>query len=99
MIKACYAKSRGVGETEDSQRLWKVGETARLLTNVARMMRRSYASWLQELLYFFIKNPGTTGLENSRPVGLLEVMFKCSEAFDASAIMSVWVRLGLLEEE
>ena len=101
LIKACYKESREGTDTElgTTQRARGIGEAARLLVNVARVERKYYRSWQQELLYYFIKNPGTTGLENSRPVGLLEVMFKCSESFDSSAIMSVWTRLGLLQEE
>ena len=36
------------------------------------------------------------GLENSRPVGLLEILQKASYAFDFSAITEVWERKGLL---
>ena len=58
--------------------------------------RRSYSDWTQELLYTFIKVPGAMGLENSRPVGLLEILQKASYAFDFSAITEVWERKGLL---
>ena len=71
----------------------------RQLVNIARLTRRDYESWLQELLYFFIKTPGTCGLENCRPVGLLEVLFKCSEAFEAAAMVSVWKKMGTMSEE
>ena len=42
----------------------------------------------EELLYTFIKVPGETltGLENSRPAGLLEILHKASCAFDYAAI-------------
>ena len=36
------------------------------------------------------------GLENSRPVGLLEILQKASYAFDYAAITDVWERSGLL---
>jgi hypothetical protein len=36
------------------------------------------------------------GLENSRPVGLLEILHKASYAFDYAAITEVWERQGLL---
>ena len=35
-------------------------------------------------------------LENSRPVGLLEILQKVSYAFDFSEITEVWERKGLL---
>jgi hypothetical protein len=94
LIKALYKKE---GEGEQPGR--RIGETLRRLVNIARVSRRDYRSWKEELLYFFIKNPGTCGLENCRPVGLLEVLFKCSEAFDAAAMLSVWTRMGLVTEE
>jgi hypothetical protein len=36
------------------------------------------------------------GLENSRPVGLLEILQKASRAFDYAAITKVWEKKGLL---
>ena len=36
------------------------------------------------------------GLENSRPVGLLEILQKASHAFDYSEITKVWEKEGLL---
>ena len=54
----------------------------RQLMNAPRQGRFFYSDWTQELLYTFIKVPGTTGLENSRPVGLPEIMQKASYAFD-----------------
>jgi hypothetical protein len=99
LVKACYKESTALGEELPSKRAEHVGETMRLLTNIVRTQRKSFKSWLEELLYFFIKNPGTTSMENSRPVGLFEVLFKCSEAFDAAATLSVWVSMGLLQDE
>ena len=99
LVKACYKESIALGKALPSKRAEHVGETMWLLTNIARTQRKSFESWLEELMYFFIKNPGTTGMENSRPVGLLEVLFKCSEASDAAAILSVWVRMGLLQDD
>jgi hypothetical protein len=78
LIKACYSKIEdGEGKAAESQ-VGHFADTAWKLLNVAIIMRRDYKSWLQEQLYYFIKNPGTVGLENSRPVGLLEILFKCS---------------------
>ena len=57
---------------------WKVAYTEhvveglRQLVNASRQGRFFYSDWTQELLYTFIKVPGAMGLENSRPVGLLE---------------------------
>ena len=53
-----------------------------------------YSEWTQELLYTFIKVPGAMRLENSRPVGLLEILQKASYAFDYAAITDVWERKG-----
>ena len=36
------------------------------------------------------------GLENSRPVGLLEILQKASYAFDCATITDVWEKRGLL---
>ncbi len=76
----------------------RVVESLRLLVNASRAGRFYYPSWKQELLYFFIKVPGATGLENSRPVGLLEVMLKACYALDFGEITTVWERTGFLEE-
>ena len=38
------------------------------------------------------------GLENSRPVGLLEIPHKASYAFDYAAITGMWERQGLLHD-
>ena len=67
-----------------------VVEGLRQLVNAARVGRFSYSDWTQELLYTFIKVPGAMGLENSRPVGLLEILQKASYAFDYAAITDVW---------
>jgi hypothetical protein len=99
LIKACYSKTEdGEGKAVESQ-VGHFADTAWKLLNVAIIMRRDYKSWLQEQLYYFIKNPGTVGLENSRPVGLLEILFKCKEAFDSAALMQVWRRTGVLQSE
>ena len=37
-------------------------------------------------------------MENSRPVGLLEILQKVSYAFDFSAITKVWETKGLLHD-
>ena len=66
------------------------------MVNASRQGRFFYSDWTQELLYTFIKVPGAMGLENSRPVGLLEILQKASYAFDFSAITEVWERKGLL---
>ena len=58
--------------------------------NAARVGRFFYSDWTQELLYTFIKVSGAMGLENSRPVGLLEILQKASYAFDYAAITDVW---------
>ena len=98
LLKACYKDIKGVAqECDDTAK--EFGEMARQLVCIARLRRQYYASWKEELLYYFVKNPGMTGLENSRPVGLLEVLYKCSEAFDSAAMMSVWRRLGVLQPE
>ena len=73
-----------------------VVEGLRLLVNASREGRFFYGAWTQELLYTFIKVPGAMGLENSRPVGLLEILQKASYAFDFSEITQVWERKGLL---
>ena len=100
LIKALYCRmTQPDGTKQQDQEMLQIGEAIRQLVNIARQQRKDYASWERELLYFFIKNPGTCGLENCRPVGLLEILFKCSEAFDASAMMSVWAKMGVLEEE
>ena len=98
LLKACYKETTGE-LTQCDQTAADFGEMARKLVCIARLRRQHYASWLQELLYFFIKNPGTTGLQNSRPVGLLEVLYKCSDAFDSAAMMTVWRRKGILQPE
>jgi hypothetical protein len=51
-------------------------------------------------LYTFIKVPGAMGLENSRPVGLLEILQKASYAFDFAAITFdfLWKSKGLLHD-
>ena len=73
LIKACYSKTEdGEGKAVESQ-VGHYADTAWKLLNVAIIMRRDYKSWLQEQLYYFIKNPGIVGLENSRPVGLLQI--------------------------
>ena len=89
-------KQRQVAKTDH------VVEGLRQLVNAARVGRFFYSDhdWTQELLYTFIKVPGATGLENSRPVGLLEILQKASYAFDYAAITDVWEisieRKGLL---
>ena len=83
-------KNRMVAKTE------YVMEGLRQLVNAARVGRFFYSEWTQELLYTFSKVPGTMGLENSRPVGLLETLQKASYAFDYAAITDVWERRGLL---
>ena len=83
-------KGRRVAKTEH------VVEGLRQLVNAARVGRFFYSEWTQELLYTFIKVPGAMGLENSRPVGLLEILQKASYAFDYAAITDVWERKGLL---
>ena len=73
-----------------------VVEGLRKLVNAGRVGRFFFSDWTQELLYTFIKVPGATGLENSRPVGLLEILQKASYAFDYAAITEVWEKEGLL---
>ena len=73
-----------------------VVEGLRLLVNASREGRFFYSAWTQELLYTFIKVPGAMGLENSRQVGLLEILQKASYAFDFAEIPQVWERKGLL---
>ena len=76
-------RSRKVAHTEH------VAEGLRQLVNAARVGRFFYGGWTQGLLYTFIKVPGAMGLENSRPVGLLEILQKASYAFDYAAITEV----------
>ena len=83
-------KSKMVAKTEH------VVEGLRQLVNAARVGRCFYSEWTQELRYTFIKVPGAMGLENSRPMGLLEILHKASYAFDYAAITVVWERRGLL---
>jgi hypothetical protein len=64
--------------------------------NATRVGRFFYGGWTQEMLYTFIKVSEAMGLENSRPVGLLEILQKASYAFDFSAITEVWEKKGLL---
>ena len=71
-----------------------VVEGLRQLVNAARVGRFFYGGWTQKLLYTFFKVPGAMGLENSRPVGLLEILQKASYAFDYAAITEVWERHG-----
>ena len=73
-----------------------VVEGLRQLVNAARVGRFFYSEWTQELLYTLIKVPGAMGLENSRPVGLLEILQKASHVFDYAANTEVWERKGLL---
>ena len=73
-------------------------EGLRKLVNAGKGGRFFYSDWTQELLYTFIKGPGATGLENSRPVGLLEILQKASYAFDYARITEVWERKGLLHD-
>ena len=68
------------------------------MVNAARVGRGFYSDWTQELLYTFIKVPGAMGLENSRPVGMLEILQKTPYAFDYAAITEVWERKGLLHD-
>ena len=68
----------------------------RKLVNSARVGRFFYSDWEHELLYTFIKVPGAVGLENSRPVGMLEILQKASYAFDFGRITEVWEQKGLL---
>ena len=99
LIKACYRKTVNEEGGEEESLVGHFADTAWKLVNVAIIVRRDYKSWLQEQLYYFIKNPGTVGLENSRPVGLLEILFKCREAFDSAALMQVWRKTGVLQPE
>ena len=74
-------------QTEPDGRSKKVANTEhgaegpRQLVNAARVGRFFYGGWTQEMLYTFIKVSGAMGLENSRPVGLLEILQKTSYAF------------------
>ena len=85
-------RSRKVAHTEH------VAEGLGQLVNATRVGRFFYGGWTQEMLYTFIKVPGAMGLENSRPVGLLEILQKASYAFDFSATTEVWEREGLLHD-
>ena len=51
-----------------------VVEGLRRLMNAARVGRFLCNDWTQELLYIFIKVPEAMGPENSRPMGLLEIL-------------------------
>ena len=66
-----------------------VVEGLRQLVDAVRVGGFFYNDWTQELLHTFIKVPGAMGLENSRPVGLLEILQKVSYAFDYAAITEV----------
>ncbi len=80
-----------MGETEVKKALTgHVLEGLRHLVNAARVGRFFYETWEKELLYTFVKVPGATGLVNSRPVGLLEILLKASYAFAYSDIAAVW---------
>ena len=71
-----------------------VVEGLRQLVNAARVGRFFYSDWTQELLYTFIKVPRAMVLENSRHVGLLEILQKASYAFDYAATTEVWEKTG-----
>lgn len=73
-----------------------VSEVLRQLVSVARILRFHYEQWKDELLYTFIKVPGGVGLEDSRPIGLLDILMKASKAVDYSGIARVWERRGIL---
>jgi hypothetical protein len=75
-----------------------VVEGLRLLTNASRVGRFYYESWQKELLYLFVKVPGGAGLDQSRPVGLLEILLKGTYTVDFAAITTVWEKLGLLAD-
>ena len=61
------------------------------LVNAARLGRFFYSDRTH-----FIKVPMAMGLENLRPVGLLEILQKASYAFGYAAITEVWEKRGLL---
>jgi hypothetical protein len=73
-----------------------VSETLRKLVSVARILRAHLEQWTHELLYTFIKVPGGVGLEDSRPVGLLEILMKGSKSVDYSGIANTWERVQFL---
>ena len=94
--KKVFMQTGPDGKSEKVAYTEHVVEGLRQLVNASRQGRFFYSDWTQELLYTFIKVPGAMGLENSRPVGLLEILQKASYAFDFSAITEVWERKGLL---
>jgi hypothetical protein len=96
--KKCAVKS-GLEEEDDRERCltMHVMESIMLLVNAARVGQFFYSAWKKELLYTFMKVPGAVGLENSRPVGMLEILLKCTLEFDYSGISGVWERVGALD--
>lgn len=68
----------------------------KVLVNLGRRLRFFYDSWFLEHLFTFVKVAGATGLENSRPVGLLEILLKSTLAFDYADLSKVWEEQGLL---
>ena len=83
------------------QRYSKTGhvvEGLRLLTNASRVGRFYYESWQKKQLYLFVKVPEGAGLDQSRPVGLLEILLKGTYTVDFAAITNVWKKQGLLAD-
>ena len=95
-VKKVFTQTGPGGRSEKVSYTEHAVEGLRQLVNAARVGRFFYSAWTQELLYTFIKVPGAMGLENSRPVGLLEILQKASYAFDCSGTTRVWEQEGLL---
>ena len=95
-VKKMFTQTGPDGRSKKVAHTEHVAEGLRQLVNAVRVGRFFYGGWAQEMLYTFIKVPGAMGLENSRPVGLLEIPQKASHAFDYAAITEVWERQGLL---
>jgi hypothetical protein len=89
------ASKQGEGTTRECL-TGHVDEALRLLVNISRVLRFHYEQFIHELLYTFIKVTGGIGLEQSRPVGLLEILSKGSKAVDYAGVSNTWERLGFL---
>ena len=75
-VKKVFVQTGPDGKSTKVAYTEHVVEGLRQLVNASREGRFFYSDWTQELLHTFIKVPGAMGLENSRPVGLLEILQK-----------------------
>ena len=73
-VKKVFMQTGPDGKSKTVAKTDHVVEGLRQLVNAANVGRFFYSEWTQKLLYTFIEIPGAMGLENSRLVGLLEIL-------------------------